>query len=102
VNVPLREAGGEVVFAVKVVPGAARDRIVGALGDAVKVAVTQAPERGRANAAVCALLAAALGIAPRAVRIAAGTTAARKQVAVRGLTAPAVLARLQAAAAPTD
>lgn len=42
---------------VKVVPGSSRDQIVGWLGDALKVKVTAPPEKGRANAAVVAILA---------------------------------------------
>jgi uncharacterized protein len=67
------------------VPRAARDEIVGWLGGALKVRVAAAPEAGRANAAVEALLAAALGIRKSAVRIAAGHGAARKRVDIGGL-----------------
>ena len=45
----------------KVVPKASRDRVVGWLGDRLKVQVRAAPERGKANAAVEALLAEILG-----------------------------------------
>ena len=49
-----------VTLIVKVVPGSSRDRIVGKYGDALKVQVSAAPERGRANEAVIALIAIAL------------------------------------------
>ena len=39
-------------LALKVVPGASRDRIVGEHGDALKVAVAKPPEDGAANQAV--------------------------------------------------
>lgn len=101
-SVAVREGAGgaggtraDVTFDVKVVPGASGDRIVGALGGALKVRVAAPPEHGRANAAVCALLAEALGIAPRQVRIARGAASARKVVAVAGLAAAEVAARLQ-------
>ena len=47
-------------FAIKVVPGASRDRIVGVLGSALKVAVSKPPQGGAANRAVVELLAEAL------------------------------------------
>ena len=42
---------------VKVVPGTARNQIVGWLGDALKIKVTAPPQKGRANEAVVALIA---------------------------------------------
>lgn len=77
--------GDGVVVAVKVVPNASRDVIVGLLGDALKVKVAAPPEGGRANAAVEALLAAALGVAARNVSVVGGHTQARKRVRIGGV-----------------
>lgn len=85
---------GELYFAVKVVPGAARERITGLLGTALKIAVTAAPEQGKANAAVCELLARTLGVPRNAVRVSQGAQSPRKTVAVRGLAAELLLERL--------
>ncbi len=79
---------------VKVTPGASRDAVVGWLGDAVKVAVREPAERGRANAAVERLLAATLGVAAASVRIASGGTSPRKVVVVDGLETREVHRRL--------
>ncbi|MGE3173122.1 MAG: DUF167 domain-containing protein [Planctomycetota bacterium] len=81
-------------FAVKVVPGSSRDRVQGLLGAALKVQVAAPPERGRANARVVEVLAAALGVAPAAITLVAGHHAPHKRVEVRGLTAAQVLRRL--------
>ncbi len=91
-------AGG-VRIAVKAVPGASRSRIVGALGDALKVQVAAPPEDGKANAALCALLATAFGVPPHAVQVVGGASRARKLVAIAGVDvagATAVLAALGA------
>jgi uncharacterized protein (TIGR00251 family) len=85
---------GGAVLAVKAVPGSSRDGIAGVLGDALKVAVAAPPERGRANARLCELLAGALGVARGDVQVVAGGAAARKQLFVRGLAAAEVLRRL--------
>jgi len=90
-------SGAATRLAVKVVPGASRSAIAGWLGDALKVRVSAPPERGKANAALEALLARALGLAPERVRIVAGHGAARKVVEVDGLSDAEIRARLKEA-----
>ena len=85
---------GGIEITVKVVPGASRDRIVGPLGDALKVQVAAPPERGKANAAVEGLIASALGLPARAVAVIRGTSSPRKTVLVNGATAEALTAAL--------
>ena len=82
------------ILAVKVVPGASRERIVGLLGDRMKVAVQKPAQRGKANKAVCALVAAALGVRPGDVQIVRGQSHPEKDLLVRGLSAEEVLRRL--------
>lgn len=89
-----RDVAGGAEVRVKVVPGASRDRIAGVLGDALKVQVAAAPERGKANAAVEALIADALGVARSAVTVVSGPTQPRKTIRVDGLTADEVIKRL--------
>ena len=81
---------------VVVSPGAARSEIVGRHGDAWKVRVAAPPERGRANAAFCALLAEALGVPPASVRVVAGASARRKVVEIEGIDAAEADRRLGA------
>jgi uncharacterized protein (TIGR00251 family) len=68
----------------KVVPKSSRDRVVGWVGDRLKVQVTAAPERGKANAAVVDVLAGALGVPRSRVRIVAGETSPLKTVEIDG------------------
>jgi len=78
----------------KVVPGASRDRVAGPLGERLKVRVRQVPEGGRANAAVCRLLAGTLGLRPADIEVVAGHGRPEKTVLVRGLSAEEVARRL--------
>jgi uncharacterized protein (TIGR00251 family) len=73
-------------IAVKVVPGASRDGIAGRLGDALKIRVSAAPEGGRANKAVEALLAELLGLRPNQVSVAKGHAQRRKVIQIDGLS----------------
>jgi uncharacterized protein len=79
---------------VKVVPRASKDRVVGWIGDRLKVAVTAAPERGKANAAVVEVLAAHLELAPSRVRIVSGATQAQKTVEIDHPDEALLLSRL--------
>jgi uncharacterized protein (TIGR00251 family) len=83
---------------VVVSPGAKRSEIVGRQGDAWKVRVAAPPERGRANAAVCTLLADALAVPRGSVQVVAGGASRRKLVEIAGLDAPEIARRLGAGA----
>ena len=77
-------------------PGARRTELVGRHGAAWKVRVAAAPERGRANEAVCDLVAELVGVSPRDVRVAAGASVRRKVIEVAGLDTAEIDARLAA------
>ena len=70
----------------RVVPGARTSSVVGRLGEAWKLRVHAPPERGRANAAVVALLAATLRLDPADIRVVAGRTARDKVVELAGIS----------------
>lgn len=86
-------AGG-VQIHVKAVPGASRSRIVGWLGDHLKVAVAAPPEGGKANKAICQLLAEALSVKVQDVQVVAGPINPRKRVMVAGLSVEQVKDKL--------
>jgi uncharacterized protein (TIGR00251 family) len=77
---------GRVRFAVRVQPRASRSEIVGLHGDALKVRLSAPPVEGAANVALVALLAEALGIPRRDVRIVAGASSRGKVVEVDGVS----------------
>jgi hypothetical protein len=84
--VRLEQRGSDVLVPVKVVPGSSREDIAGALGERLKVRTRAPAEDGRANRAVCALLAAALGVKTRDVAIASGAGRPDKVVRIRGIS----------------
>ncbi len=92
--VKIEQTPGGVRLWLKVVPGASRDRIVGALGDALKIAVAKPPHDGAANRAVVALLAAQLQVPLAQVQIVRGHGNPRKEVFIGGLSSDTVLLRL--------
>ncbi len=91
---PWTAAADGVVIDVRLTPRGGRDAIEGierrADGRAVlKARVRAARSEGEANAALCRLIAEALGIAPRQVKIVAGATSRVKRIRIAG--EPAVL-----------
>ena len=73
-------------FPVKVQPKASRDQVVGYRDGVLQLRVTAPPDKGRANAAVVALLADALGLAKSRVRIVRGQSSRDKVLTVESLT----------------
>ena len=70
---------------VRVSPGARRTELVGRHGEAWKVRVAVAPERGRANEAVLDLLSRELELPRRAVSLVSGHAAREKVVLLEGI-----------------
>ncbi len=83
-----------VLVRVHVQPGAARPRIAGVHGDALKIAVREKAEQGRATRAVLEALAVALSLRAAQVTLASGARSRGKWVLVSGLTLAEVEARL--------
>ena len=86
---PWRYSGEALVISVRATPKAAEDRIEGivTLADGrtvLRARVRAAPEKGKANAALEALLAKALGVPKSTVSVIAGGTARLKSVRVAG------------------
>jgi uncharacterized protein len=97
---PWRPTADGVVIACRLTPKGGRDAIDGAsrLADGTSVLlarVRSAPEDGRANEALRALLAEKLNVSLSSVRLAAGAKSRVKQIAVAGDTG-ALIARLKA------
>jgi uncharacterized protein (TIGR00251 family) len=80
---------------IHVQPRAARTRIVGRHGDALKVQVHAPPVGGAANAALVELLADTLRLPRRAIRILRGTSGREKLVEVDCRDQTACLRQLQ-------
>ena len=81
----------------RVKPRAARSGVLGRHGAGIKVALRAVPERGKANAELLHVLAAALRLPATALAIVGGEHAQDKRLRVRGI-APDELERRLAAA----
>ncbi len=86
---PWRAGPGGITLTVRLTPKGGRDAIDGVARMAdgramLKVRVRAAPTEGEANAAMIAVIARSLGVAPRAVALVAGATARIKRLQIAG------------------
>lgn len=82
----LRDVTGGVTVEVLASAGAANSCVRGVHGGALKVAVRAAPEKGKANAEVEAVLAGYFGVSSRQVAVIAGQTSRKKRVQIAGIS----------------
>jgi uncharacterized protein YggU (UPF0235/DUF167 family) len=85
-----------VILPVRAQPGARRREIRGVQAGALRVAVTQVAEKGKANRAVAELLCQALELKNSQLALIAGTHSPDKKFLVRGVSAAELTARIRA------
>lgn len=78
----IRWHGSLLTMDLQVQPGAARDEIVGAHGDRLKVRITAPPVDGRANHHLIAYLATSFGVPRSRVKLLRGTSGRAKTVQI--------------------
>lgn len=80
--IKLRKKNAGYVLPVHVTPGASRNELRGEYNGRAKIALSAAPERGKANEALCKFLAGELGVRKSQVRIVSGQTSREKEVLI--------------------
>jgi len=81
-------------LSVRLQPRARRDEVVGERAGAAVIRVTAPPVDGKANDALCRLIAKAAGVAPSKVSVIRGHTSRDKVVRVEGVDLAALRAAL--------
>lgn len=90
----LRQDGASVVLTLHIQPGAKRTEIAGLHGEALKIRLAAPPVDGKANDALVAYLAKALGVTKSRVELVSGQTSRAKRIRVANVLADAVRAAL--------
>lgn len=75
-----------VILSIRTQPGSRKNRIIGEYGGRLKLAVTAAPEKGKANKAVIELLADILCVNESSIHIISGESSRDKRLMIEGLT----------------
>ena len=94
-DLKIREVDESVVFLAKVVPGSnSPTRVCGLLDGMLKVKVSAAPEKGKANQCLLKFLTEQLGLKKNSVSIISGRTSPVKHIQVKGLSTETLLKKL--------
>ena len=91
----IEQIGDDVLIWIKAVPNASRDAIAGAVGDRLKIRVAAPPQGGKANQAICRLIARATGTRPRDVDVEQGARSPEKVIRIKGATPAQVSGSIQ-------
>jgi uncharacterized protein (TIGR00251 family) len=85
------------VLPVRAQPGARRNEIRGEQDGSLKVCVTQAPEKGKANKAIIEMLSKSLKLKKSQIELLSGETSHQKKFLVHGVAVEQLAQRIDAA-----
>jgi len=91
----IQQVDRDCYFRIKVVPASSRTALAGVLDGMLKLKITTAPEKGKANKNVIAFLAKKLGVKKRAVAITAGAGNTVKQICIMSIMVEDIRRKLE-------
>ncbi len=83
------------ILPVRAHAGARRNQVRGEQEGMLKVSVTLAPEKGKANKAILELIADCLGLRKSQIEVLSGETSPHKRLLVRGIAAEELARRIE-------
>ncbi len=95
--IALEQHADGILLPVRAQPGSRKNELKGIQAGALKVAVTQVAEKGKANKAIIELLCKALDLRKSQVELLTGETSSQKKFLVREITVDELNARIEQA-----
>jgi uncharacterized protein (TIGR00251 family) len=99
VAIEIQTTDAGLVINVKAQPGGRKNEVRGEHAGALRISVTQAPEKGKANVAIVEVLCEALKLRRNQIDLIAGETNPRKKFRIREVTETELQERLASAVA---
>jgi len=93
--VDLQETSDGVIIPVRAQPGARKNAVTGVHAGQLRVSVTQAPEKGKANLALVEVLAEALQVPRSKISLVSGATTSQKKFCVVGVDLASIRERIE-------
>ena len=100
--IDLERTGVGVILPIQAQPKARRNGINGVHAGRLKIAVTEAPEKGKANKAILKVLAKVLQIKRSQLSIVSGEASSRKKCLVEGIAIDDLRRRILESVSPSD
>jgi len=94
-NIKMIRRRNAVVFCVKVIPSSSRTSFAGVQNGMLRIKLSAAPQKGRANQALVDFLADKLGVKKKFITITSGLFSKVKQIAAEQETAETLIEKLQ-------
>jgi len=94
VAIEILQTPAGLTIGVKAQPGGRANAVRGEHAGALRVSVTQAPEKGKANGAIVEVLCDALGLRRGQIELISGETSAKKKFLIRDIAADDLRSRL--------
>ncbi len=91
----LQETDSKVILEVVAKPNSHRCEFRGEVDGALKIAVTEVAEKGKANQAIIKFLAKTLSLPKRNIALLSGTTSSRKKFLIAGLSLSELRSQLE-------
>ncbi len=92
--IELEQSANGVLLPVQAQPKARKNGLAGIHDGRLKVAVTQAPEKGKANDALVKVLASSLGLCRSQIELFSGATSSKKMFLITGVELPELRQRI--------
>ncbi len=94
INDCFKITGNDIIVKIKIIPSSSKNKIVGAYGDTLKVAITAPPVEGKANKRCIAYLAKCFDIAKSNLEIISGQTSKNKLIKIYDINREEFLEKL--------
>jgi uncharacterized protein (TIGR00251 family) len=85
-SVAVKEGAGFITFDVKVIPGSSKNMISGEQNGALKIKISAAPDKGKANTELTDFISAVFGVKNSGVEIIRGEKSRHKSLKISGIT----------------
>ena len=94
-NLTIQKITGGIIFTAKIIPSSSKTACAGLLDGMVKIKISAAPEKGKANKCLIEFLAKKLDVKKKSVTITSGQTNPVKIIEIRGISDEYLLEKLQ-------